>query len=185
MSAASNADVSNSNHNDSFPNYIHLPFTASPISASLYLLSPHHLPYLCIAVSLYLLSPDSQISRYLLLPIPLFPCCSISWFLILRYDEAFSPRLRISASLYLFLPPVPRHLPNKALRSKLAIELRIDAFTAMIDIQALATLLTESGLMFVADPNGLPVRMISALHRFFVPAPVVRRFETGRGLSST
>ena len=95
------------------------------------------------------------------------------------------PHLRIFASLYPFLPPVPRHLPDEALCSELAIELRIDAFATMIDIQALATLLTESGFMLVTDPNGLPVRMISAHHRLFAPAPLVSRFETGRGLSST
>ena len=92
-----------------------------------------------------------------------------------------SSRLRIDFSF----SSVPRHLPDKALRSELAIELRIDAFTTIIDIQALATLLTESGFMLVTDPNGLPVRMISAHHRLFAPAPFVSRFETGRGLSST
>jgi hypothetical protein len=94
---------------------------------------------------------------------------------------ALSPRLLIDS----FFSSVPRHLPDKALRSKLAIELWIDAFTAMIDAQALATLLTESGFMFVADPNGFPVRMVLALHRPLPPAPGFRRFETGRGLRST
>jgi hypothetical protein len=71
------------------------------------------------------------------------------------------------------------------LRSEFTIELWIDTFAAMIDIQALATLLTESGFMFVADPNCLPVRMNSAFHRFFAPTPFFSRFETGWGLSST
>ena len=84
-----------------------------------------------------------------------------------------------------FLPPVPRLLPNNALRSELAIELWIDAFAAVIDVQALAALLTESGLMLVTDPNGLAVWMISALHRSFTPTPFFSRFETGRGLSRT
>ncbi len=88
-------------------------------------------------------------------------------------------------SLHLYLPSVPRHLPDNASCPELTIELWIDAFAAVIDIQALATLLTESGFMFVADPNGLPVRMISALHRLFARRPFFSRFETGRGLSST
>jgi hypothetical protein len=71
------------------------------------------------------------------------------------------------------------------LRSELTIELWIDAFATVIDVQALATFLTESGFMFVADPDGLPVWMIFALHRFFTPTPFFSRFETGWGLSST
>jgi len=55
----------------------------------------------------------------------------------------------------------------------------------VIDIQALAALLTKSSFMFLAAPNRFPVWMISALHRFFAPTPFFSRFETGRGLSST
>ena len=71
------------------------------------------------------------------------------------------------------------------MRPELTIELWIDAFTAVIDVQTFAALLTESGLMLVADPDGLPVWMISALHRLFAPTLFFSRFETGRGLSST
>jgi hypothetical protein len=116
-----------------------------------------------ISASHYLLPLGPQVSRKPFLPIFLFHCLSI--------DFPFSS--------------VPRHLPNNALSSELTIELRIDAFTAMINIQALATFLTESGFMFVADPHGPPVRMISAFHRFFCPVPFFSRFETGRGRSST
>jgi hypothetical protein len=56
----------------------------------------------------------------------------------------------------------------------------------MVNIEALAALLTESRFVFLADPNRLSVWMISALHRFFAPAPFFfNPFETGRGLSST
>ena len=88
-------------------------------------------------------------------------------------------------SRYLFFSSVSRHLPDHALRSELTIEFWIDTFTAVIDVQTLAALLTESGFMFVADPNCLPPGMISALHRFFPPTPFFSRFDTGRGLSST
>ena len=69
--------------------------------------------------------------------------------------------------------------------SELAVEFRVQAFTAVIDIQAFAALLTESGFMFVADPHRLPVRMMFALHCFFFPTPFFSRFVTGRGLSKT
>jgi len=94
---------------------------------------------------------------------------------------SLSPRRPID----FFLPPVPRLLPNNALRSELAIELWIDAFAAVIDVQALAALLAESDFMLLADPDGLPVWMISALHRLFTPTPFFSRFETGRGFSRT
>jgi hypothetical protein len=71
------------------------------------------------------------------------------------------------------------------LRPELTVELWIDAFTAVIDVQTLAALLTKSGFMFLADPNRFSVWVISALHRFFAPTPFLSRFETGRGLSST
>jgi hypothetical protein len=88
-------------------------------------------------------------------------------------------------SIDFFLPPVPRFLPYNALRSELAVELWINAFTAVIDVQTLAALLTESGFMLVADPNRLSVWVIPALHHFLTPVPFFSRFETGRGLSRT
>jgi hypothetical protein len=102
-----------------------------------------------------------------------------------RVTVSLSLRLPIPASFYLFLPPIPRPLPDHALRSELTIKLWIDAFTAVIDVQTLTALLTESGFMLVADPDGLPVWMIPALHRLFAPMLFFSRFETGRGLSST
>ncbi len=69
--------------------------------------------------------------------------------------------------------------------SELTVELRIDALAAVFYIQALTTLLAESGFMFVANPDGFAVRMVFALHRFFSPLPFFIRFETGRGLSRT
>jgi hypothetical protein len=88
-------------------------------------------------------------------------------------------------SIDFFLPPVLRFLPYNALRSELAVELWIDAFTAVLDVQTLAALLTESGFMLMADPDRLPVWVIPALHRFLTPMPFFSRFETGWGLSRT
>jgi len=62
---------------------------------------------------------------------------------------SLSPRLLID----FLLPPVSRLLPNNTFGSEFAIELWVDAFTTMIDVQALATFLTESGFMLVADPH--------------------------------
>jgi hypothetical protein len=101
--------------------------------------------------------------------------------LSLHRPVALPPRLPID----FFLSPVSRPLPDDALCSELTIELWIDTFTAVIDVQALTALLTESGLMLVADPDGLSVRMIPALHHLFAPTLFFSRFETGRGWSST
>lgn len=65
-----------------------------------------------------------------------------------------------------FLPPVPRHLPDDTLGSELAVKFWINAFTAVIDIEALTTLLTEPCSMFLANRNRFSIRMISALHLF-------------------
>jgi hypothetical protein len=94
---------------------------------------------------------------------------------------ALPPRLGVD----FLLSSIPRPFPDDALRSELAIELWIDAFTAVIDVQTFAALLTESRFMLVADPNGLPVWMVSALHRFFAPTLFFSPFATGRGWSST
>ncbi len=79
-----------------------------------------------------------------------------------------SPRLLID----LFFSTVSRHLPDNALGSEFAVELRIHAFAALIDVETLAACLTESRLMFLADSNRLPVRVISALHLVFPKSPV-------------
>ncbi len=110
--------------------------------------------------------------------ISLTPCYRVAKSLPLRVP--LSPRLPIDFPL----SPVPRSLPDDALGSELTIELRIDALAAVFYIQALTTLLAESGFMFVANPDGFPVRMVFAPHRFFV-IPFFIRFETGRGLSRT
>ena len=110
---------------------------------------------------------------------PSSPFHRVTASLLLRV--ARSPRLPVDFSL----PPVPRPLPDNALGSEFTIELRIDALAAVFYIQALTTLLTETGFMFVANPDGFPVRMILASHRFFSPVPFFIRFETGRGLSRT
>ena len=88
-------------------------------------------------------------------------------------------------SIDLFLPSVSRFLPDDALGSELAVEFWIDAIAAMVNIEALAALLTESCLVFLAGPDCLSIRVISALHLFFAPSPFFNLFETGRGLSST
>jgi hypothetical protein len=73
------------------------------------------------------------------------------------------PHLRI----YPFFSPVPRHLPDQALGSKLTIKFWIDAIAAMVDIETLATLSAEPGLMFLTDSDRLSIRMISTLHFAF------------------
>ena len=83
--------------------------------------------------------------------------------LIYNLPISLSPHLPID----FFFPSVPRHLPDEALVSELAVELWIDAVTAMVNIEALTALLTESHFMFLTDPNCLPVRMISTLHLAF------------------
>ena len=69
--------------------------------------------------------------------------------------------------IYLFLPPVPRHLPDQALGSKLTIEFWIDALATMVNIETLAALAAEPGLMFLTDSDRLPVRMVFTLHLSF------------------
>ena len=81
------------------------------------------------------------------------------------------PHLPISSSphllIYLLFSPVPRHLPDQALGSKLTIKLWIDAIAAMVDIETLATLSAEPGLMFLTNSDRLPVWMVSTLHFAF------------------
>jgi len=55
----------------------------------------------------------------------------------------------------------------------------------MINAKALTALLAESSLVFLADPNCLPVRVNSTLHLFIALNPFFNLFETGRGLSNT
>jgi hypothetical protein len=70
-------------------------------------------------------------------------------------------------SLRVFLSPVPRHLPDQALGSKLTIKFGIDAIAAMVDIETFATLSAEPSLMFLTDSDRLPVWMVSTLHFAF------------------
>jgi len=94
--------------------------------------------------------------------------------------------------IYLFFPPVPRHLPDQALISELTIKFWIDAHAAMVDIETLTALLTKAGFMFLTDGNGLSIGVDSALHlmllyhlsRLFF-CLTFKRFETGRCLKST
>ena len=82
--------------------------------------------------------------------------------LIYNLPISLSPHLPID----FFFPSVPRHLPDEALVSELAVEFWINAFTAIINIEAPTAFLTEPGFIFLAGRNGLPVRMILALHLF-------------------
>ena len=70
--------------------------------------------------------------------------------------------------LHFFFPPIPRHLPDQALSSKLTINFWIDALAAKVDIETLAALPAEPGLMFLTDSNRLSIRMISAIHLFLL-----------------
>jgi hypothetical protein len=51
--------------------------------------------------------------------------------------------------------------------SEFAVELWIDAVTAMVNIEALTALLAESCFMFLTNSDRLSVRMISTLHLAF------------------
>jgi len=53
------------------------------------------------------------------------------------------------------------------LGSEFTVELWIQAFTAMINVEALTAFLAETHFMFLTDPDCLPVRMVSALHPIF------------------
>ncbi len=66
-------------------------------------------------------------------------------------------------------PAVPRHLPDEALSPELAVELRIHAFAAMIDLKTLTASPAESRFVLLADGNRLAVRMISADSHFRFP----------------
>ena len=116
--------------------------------------------------------------------------------MILWFFVSLSPYPLISLSpyllIYLFFPPVPRHLPDQALISELTIKFWIDAHAAMVDIETLTALLTKAGFMFLTDGNGLSIGVDSALHlmllyhlsRLFF-CLTFKRFETGRCLNST
>jgi hypothetical protein len=75
-----------------------------------------------------------------------------------------TPSLYLSISLFQFLSAVPRHLPNDALGSELAVKLWIDTLTAMIDVEAFTALLTGSGFVLLTDSNGITIFMMPALH---------------------
>ena len=80
-----------------------------------------------------------------------------------------SPRHPFSASplLRVFLSLVPRHLPDQALSSKLAVEFWIKALTAMIYVETLAALSTEPCLMLLTNRDRPSTGVDSALH--FLP----------------
>ena len=63
---------------------------------------------------------------------------------------------------------VSRHLPDEALSPELAVEFWIEAFTTMVNVKALAALLAESCVMFLADSNRPSSRMILTVHLFFL-----------------
>jgi hypothetical protein len=63
-----------------------------------------------------------------------------------------------------FLSSVPRHLPYQALSSKLTVELWIEAFAAVVNVETFAAIPAVTGLMFLTDGYCFPVRMVSAFH---------------------
>jgi hypothetical protein len=68
-------------------------------------------------------------------------------------------------------PPFPGQLPDDASAPETAVKSRVEALTAFLGVEAFAALPAESGLVFQADPERLPVRMVPALHRLFLTAP--------------
>ena len=69
------------------------------------------------------------------------------------------------------LPPITRiflSLPclfiDDTLGPELAVELRVEALTALFDFDTLAAFLAEACLVFLTDGNRLPLRMVSASH---------------------
>ena len=84
---------------------------------------------------------------------------------VFRFRNLFSssPHLLV----YLFFPPVLRHLPDNALISKFAVEFWIKALAAMINVEKFAALLTKPRFVLLTNSDRLPVRMDSALHLIF------------------
>jgi hypothetical protein len=50
------------------------------------------------------------------------------------------------------------------LGSEFAVKFRINTFTAVVNIEALAAFLTKPLLIFLTGGNGITFRMIAALH---------------------
>lgn len=65
-----------------------------------------------------------------------------------------------------FFSPVAGHFPNNALGSEFTVEARAEAFTALFDIQTLATLFAKPGFVLLTDGKGLTIRVVSTLHLF-------------------
>jgi hypothetical protein len=57
-----------------------------------------------------------------------------------------------------------RPFPDDALAPEFADKLRIQAFAVFVHIEALAAFQAEPALVFHADADRFPVRMISAFH---------------------
>ena len=87
------------------------------------------------------------------------------FFFILEFHRHTALSLAIpSVRCCTFLSSLPRHLPDQALGPKPAMELRIEALAAVVDVETLAALLAESCLVLLADRNCVPVRMALTLH---------------------
>jgi hypothetical protein len=86
-----------------------------------------------------------------------------------------SPCLNIDPSL----SSVFRHLPDTTLGSVFAVGLRVNTFTAVIDVETLAAFQAETGFVFPADRNRLAIRVSSTLHLVISPgfsfSPSARR----------
>ncbi len=62
-------------------------------------------------------------------------------------------------------------LPDDAPAPEFAVKLRIEAFAAFVDIEALAAFEAKPGLVFHAGADCFTVRMISTFHSFLLLHP--------------
>ena len=62
------------------------------------------------------------------------------------------------------LSTIPGHLPDQALRSKLAVELWIQALAAAFEIQTFAAFPAVTGFMFLTQGRRFSVGVVSAFH---------------------
>lgn len=71
--------------------------------------------------------------------------------------------MRLTDSLF---ASVTGHFPDNALGPEFTVEPRAEAFTAVFDIQTLATLPAKTGFVLLTDRKGFTIRMVFTLHLF-------------------
>ncbi len=79
-----------------------------------------------------------------------------------QYNNDIS--LRFSTVVDVPFTPVAGHLPDDALASEFAVNSRIETFAAVIDAQAYAAFPAEAPFMFLANCQGIALRVVSAFH---------------------